>query len=251
LRAAGIDVETGVCAAAARRDLAGYLSRNLRHRPHIALKLAVSADGKIAAEPGAPTAITGEEARARVHLLRAESDAVLVGVSTVIADDPLLTCRLPGLEHRSPIRVVSDSRLSIPRGCRLARTARDVPVWLLTLQPEESPKAQSMRDLGVVLIRCAATSEGKVDLPDAMRQLAARGINRILAEGGAHMARALLEADLVDEVQLFTAPKELGPQGLDALAGLPLSGITASAAFRFLEEEPLGADVLRVYERAG
>lgn len=251
LREAGIVVETGVLADGARRDLAGYLSRNIGQRPHVTLKLAVSEDGMIAAKPGAPTAITGEAAGARVHLLRAEADAILVGVSTVVADDPLLTCRLPGLEGRSPVRVVSDSRLSLPHGCRLARTAREVPVWLLTIEPEDSPKMQTVRNLGVTPMRCTGTADGKVDLAEAMARLAGRGINRVLAEGGAHMARALLEADLVDEIQLFTASKRLGPGGLDALAGLPLSHITASPRFHLIEEERLGADVLRVYERAG
>lgn len=250
LAAAGIAVETGVLADEARRSLAGYLSRNLRKRPYVTLKLAVSSDGKIAAKAGAPTAITGPAARDRVHLMRAEADAVLVGVSTVVADDPLLTCRLPGLEGRSPVRVVSDSRLSTPAAGRLAGTASQTPVWLLTTEAADGLKAKSFVDLGCVVIRCAATADGKVHLADALRRLAERGINRLLAEGGARMARALVEADLVDEVELFTAPFELGADGLDALAGLPLATITGGR-FRLRCEERLGADVLTVYDRAG
>ena len=308
LAAAGIGVETGLLAGQARRDLAGYLSRTMRKRPYVSLKLAVSSDGKIAATPGSPTAITGEAARNRVHALRAEVDAVMVGVSTVLADDPLLTCRLPGLESRSPVRVVSDSRASLPPGSRLARgAAGTVPVWLLTLkhdevrsalspaphpQPlpprgrgaterrsapsplggegrggggrlagdsanfhpalagEDEPRARALAELGVVLIGCAPSGEGKVDLSDALRRLAGRGINRVLAEGGARMARALLEADLVDEVFLLEASKELGAGGLDALAGLPLTAITASQHFRLTGTEWLGDDLLSVYERA-
>lgn len=251
LAAAGIAVETGLLAEAARRDFAGYLSRNIRKRPYVLLKLAVSSDGKIAATPGLPTAISGEAARNWVHGLRAEVDAVMVGVSTVVADDPLLTCRLPGLESRSPVRVISDSRASLPPGSRLARGAGTVPVWLMTLAGEDELPARALAGLGVVLIGCRPTADGKVDLADALRRLAERGINRVLAEGGARMARALLEADLVDEVCLLSASKELGAGGLDALAGLPLSAITASECFRPTGEEWLGEDQLSVYERAG
>jgi diaminohydroxyphosphoribosylaminopyrimidine deaminase / 5-amino-6-(5-phosphoribosylamino)uracil reductase len=247
LKAAGIAVETGLLAEQARRDLAGYLSRNINKRPHVVLKLAVSSDGKIAATAGAPTAITGEAARNWVHAVRAESDAILVGISTVLADDPELTCRLPGLEDRSPVRVVSDSRASLPPHSRLARSAGTVPVWLLTLAGE----ARGLTERGVVLIGCAATGEGKVDLADALHRLAGRGINRVLAEGGARMARALIEADLVDEVYLLGASKELGAAGLNALAGLPLSTITDSDGFRLAGKECLGEDLLSVYERAG
>jgi diaminohydroxyphosphoribosylaminopyrimidine deaminase / 5-amino-6-(5-phosphoribosylamino)uracil reductase len=249
LQAAGITVETGLLADEARSDLAGYLSRIVRKRPHVVLKLAVSADGKIAETAGAPTAITGEAARNRVHAVRAEADAVLVGVSTVMADDPLLTCRLPGLEDRSPVRVVSDSRASLPLDSRLARTAGAVPVWLLTLAGEDEPRVRALAERGVVLIACVATADGKVDLADALRHLAERGINRVLAEGGARMARALVEADLVDEVYLLSASKELGAGGLDALAGLPLSAITENERFRPAGKEWLGEDHLSVYER--
>ena len=247
LEAAGIVVETGLLAERARGDLDGYLSRNVRKRPHVVLKLAVSADGKIAETPGAPTAITGEAARTLVHAVRAESDAILVGVSTVLADDPDLTCRLPGMEGRSPIRVISDSRASLPPDSRVARSAGTVPVWLLTLADE----APALAGLGIELIACAPTDDGKVDLADGLRRLAERGINRVLAEGGARMARALIEADLVDEVYLFSASKELGASGLDALAGLPLSTITEDRRFRATSEEWLGDDLLSVYERAG
>ena len=251
LKAAGLEVETGLLAEPARRDLAGYLSRNLRGRPQLLLKLAVSSDGKIAETPGAPTAITGEAARSFVHALRAEVDAVLVGVSTVMADDPALTCRLPGLEGRSPVRVVSDSRASLPRGSRLARTARDIPVWLLTLAGEGDPQARGLAGLGVSLIRCASTGDGKVDLADGLRRLAERGINRVLAEGGARMARALIEADLVDVVHILSAKKMLGVGGVDALAGLPLGAITDGVRFRAAGKEWLGEDLLSIYERAG
>ena len=132
LRAAGVAVDVGVGAEEARHDLAGFLTRIARKRPYVTLKIGVSADGKIAAGPRQRTAITGPEVKARVHLMRAQSDAILVGLSTVLIDDPELTCRLPGMEARSPIRIVADTRLSIPSKAKLVKTAEQVPVWILS-----------------------------------------------------------------------------------------------------------------------
>jgi diaminohydroxyphosphoribosylaminopyrimidine deaminase/5-amino-6-(5-phosphoribosylamino)uracil reductase len=250
LREAGIEVTEGVLADQVRDQLAGYLSRHLNNRPQVILKLAVSADGKIAAERGKPTRITGPEVKARVHLMRSRADAIMVGVSTVLADDPELTCRLPGLFHRSPVRVVSDSKLSIPLQSHLVRSAREVPVWVMTTN-QASPQARNeLEAKGVCVITCASTADGKVDLAGMMQKLAHEGISTVLAEGGAHMARALLEEDLVDQVHLFSAPSKLGKEGLAALAGLPLDTIRASAKFRHMaENEKLGTDWLATYAR--
>ncbi len=241
LRRAGIAVETGLGADDARADLAGFLARIERKRPYVILKLALSADGKIAAAAGVRTAITGPQVKARTHLMRAQADAILVGLGTVLADDPDLTCRLPGLEDRSPIRVVADTRLAIPRTSRLLRTAEKVPVWLLAAQ-------QGRVAPGVEVIACKSGPHGQIDLADALAGLARRGINRVLAEGGARLARGLIEAALVDELALFRAPRPLGAQGLDAFAGMPLAGVMAG--FRWPEEERLGDDALSVYVRA-
>ncbi len=121
LRAAGIAVDVGIGAEQARRDHAGHICRFTKGRPHVLLKLAISADGKAAAAGHRPVAITGEPARERVHLLRAQSDAIMVGIGTVLADDPMLTCRLPGMEKYSPVRVAMDSRLRLPLASRLVR----------------------------------------------------------------------------------------------------------------------------------
>jgi diaminohydroxyphosphoribosylaminopyrimidine deaminase/5-amino-6-(5-phosphoribosylamino)uracil reductase len=240
LRAAGIDVVTGVAREAAAAELAGFFSRIERNRPHVTLKLAVSADGKIARRRGERTRITGEVARARVHLMRAHSDAILVGVETVRVDDPSLLCALPGLHDRSPIRLVADGSLAIPRDASLVRTATSVPTWILsTVEGDVGP--------GVEVVHCAATSTGQVDLSDAMARLAGRGINRVMAEGGALLARSLLEADLVDEAHLITAPIVLGEDGVDMLAGLPLTAITCK--FKLTAQETLGSDALAVYGR--
>ncbi len=250
LRQAGVDVVEGVLREDVKWQLRGFLSRHLNKRPYVTLKLAVSADGKIAAKPGQETTITGPHARSRVHLMRAEADAILVGVSTVLADDPDLTCRLPGMFARSPVRVVSDSRLSIPVGSRLVNSAKQTPVWLMTTQAADLEKRQTLAAAGVEVIVCATTNDGKVDLADMLRQLANRGISHILAEGGAHMARALTEADLVDEAVLFTSPRKIGPLGLDAMAGLPLDTLRASKKFKqHGAPEKLGDDWLSRYSR--
>jgi diaminohydroxyphosphoribosylaminopyrimidine deaminase/5-amino-6-(5-phosphoribosylamino)uracil reductase len=158
----------------------------------------------------------------------------------VIADDPDLTCRLPGLEARSPIRVLADSKLRIPRTSHLVRTAGDVPVWLLSVE-------QGAVAPGVDVIACRPDPQDRVDLADGLAKLAKRGVGRILAEGGARLARSLLEKGLVDELLLFRSAKVLGPQGVSGFAGLPLD--QAMAGFRQGLEERLGQDMLSVYVR--
>jgi diaminohydroxyphosphoribosylaminopyrimidine deaminase/5-amino-6-(5-phosphoribosylamino)uracil reductase len=240
LRQAGIVVETGLGAEAARPDLAGFLSRIERKRPYVILKLALSADGRIAEAPGKRTQITGREVKVRTHLMRAQADAILVGLGTVLADDPHLTCRLPGLEDRSPLRLVADSRLSIPKTSHLVKTAADVPVWLLSIT------YGAVAD-GVEVLPCRPTAKGEVDLADALAKLAEADVNRVLVEGGARLSRHLIEAELVDELALFRSPRTLGPKGVEAFGGLPLTDVMA--AFRALTEERLGDDHLSVYVR--
>jgi diaminohydroxyphosphoribosylaminopyrimidine deaminase/5-amino-6-(5-phosphoribosylamino)uracil reductase len=240
LKSAGITVVTGICPEEAERDLAGFFMRITMKRPYVTLKIGVSSDGKIAAGAGLRTAITGPQTKSRVHLLRAQNDAILVGLSTVLIDDPELTCRLPGMEARSPIRIVADTRLSIPSKAKLVKTAEDVPVWVLsTRKGAVSP--------GITVIDCRQTAEGWVDLPDALERLADRGINRLLVEGGSHISKSFWEADLVDEVQLFQSPLVIGPQGLDAIAETPLSEL--GKRFQVTQKEVLGTDTLTVYER--
>ncbi len=237
-RTAGIVVDVGQGAAEARRTLAGFLNRILRKRPQVIAKLAVSADGKIAARAGEETRITGPEAQARSHLVRARADAILVGLGTVLADDPDLTCRLPGMGHRSPIRVVADSRLRIPHASRLVATAPETPLWLL------ATRAGAVAP-GVTVISCAATAEGRVDLADALSQLAARGINSVLVEGGAALLASLWQTDLIDRFILYRSSDDLGPQGL--AAGPVLTELTKR--LNLITEEQLGADLCMVYER--
>jgi diaminohydroxyphosphoribosylaminopyrimidine deaminase / 5-amino-6-(5-phosphoribosylamino)uracil reductase len=244
LRAAGIAVEIGVGAALARRDHAGHIRRMQDGRPHVVLKLAVSADGKVAAAGRRPLPITGEAARERVHLLRAQSDAILVGIGTALADDPMLTCRLPGMARYSPVRVVLDSTLRLPLGSRLVRTAREAPVWVIA-GLEAAPSAEErLRAQGVDLCRVEATN-GRLDLATVVKLLAERGITRLLVEGGPTLAAALLAADRVDEAMLFKSPKSVGADGLDAFD----QPAAALSRLKLAETEQIGPDRLDIYRR--
>lgn len=250
LRGAGIEVDAGVLEDEARRDLAGYLSRRVRGRPEVTLKLAVSADGRIApAGGGQPNAITGDPARRRGHLIRARSDAILIGKGTALADNPSLTCRLPGLEDRSPVRVVADARLDLEPASELARTAGETPVWVLAGPDRDPERASALTARGVDIIACALDRHGNVDPAAALRGLAERGINTLMVEGGAKIAANLLKLDCIDRVALFRSPADIGADGVGALAGMALTSITDAGEFRRVDELPLGADRMIAYER--
>lgn len=248
LRAAGIVVDVGTCADEAARDHAGHFRRVRDGRPHVIFKLAVSPDDKIGAAGGKPVAITGEAARARVHLLRAQCDAVLIGIGTAMADDPLLTCRLPGMAKRSPVRVVLDRALRLRGDGRLVHSAREVPLWVMTSDTAEAPAAAKLGAAGVQVLRVKALEHG-LDLADVLRTLSDRGITRLMVEGGAQVARSFVEAGLVDEIWLLRGPNEIGADGVTALGALPLSAITQSSSFRLRANENLDRDTLTIYER--
>jgi diaminohydroxyphosphoribosylaminopyrimidine deaminase/5-amino-6-(5-phosphoribosylamino)uracil reductase len=251
LRAAGISVEIGLGAVEAAHDHAGHFRRVRDQRPHVILKLAVSSDDKIGAAGRKPVAISGEAAKARVHLLRAQCDAILVGIGTVLADDPLLTCRLPGMEAQSPVRVVLDRSLRIPGTSRLVHSARETPLWVMTSSLSEAPAAMKLGAAGAHVIRVATTATPPgLDLAAVLRALSEKGITRLLVEGGARVASSFVAAGLVDEVWLLRAPDAVGTDGIAALDTLPLTAITQSPAFKRSASETLQKDVLTIYERA-
>jgi diaminohydroxyphosphoribosylaminopyrimidine deaminase/5-amino-6-(5-phosphoribosylamino)uracil reductase len=247
LAEAGVVVEVGIGAEEARRAHAGHIRRVQDGRPQVILKLAVSADGKAARSGRRPAAITGEAGRARAHLLRAQSDAVLTGIGTVVADDPLLTSRLPGV--RSPLRVVLDATLRLPLASKLVATARQVPLWVVTSEAAPRPREQALAAQGVDVARVPGT-DGKLDLAAVLKLLAQRGITRLMVESGPILAAAFLRADLVDEAALFRSPAIIGPDGIDALDGLPLSALTQSPRLNAIDRETVGADTVETFERA-
>jgi diaminohydroxyphosphoribosylaminopyrimidine deaminase/5-amino-6-(5-phosphoribosylamino)uracil reductase len=247
LRAAGIAVDVTIGAEEARRAHAGHICRVRNARPHVTLKLAVSADGKAGLPGRKPVRITGEAATARVHLMRAMNDAVVTGIGTVLADDPQLTCRLPGMEHRSPVRVVIDSALRLPPGSRLAKTAAQTLVWVFCAEDAPAARARALTDLGVEILRVPGAA-GRLDLAAVLRGLSARGITRAMVEAGPIISAAFVAADLVDEAALFRSANPLG-EGIDALEGMPLSALTLSPKLRLVGTDQVGADALQTYER--
>ena len=238
LRAAGIDVEVGVSAEEARRDHAGHIRRMRDGRPEVTLKLAVSADGKAGAAGRKPVAITGEEVRDRVHLLRAESDAIMIGIGTALADDPLLTCRLPGMAARSPVRVVLDGTLRLPLSSRLVRSARDVPVWIIAGAEASRASEAALSAQGVIVLR--AGSDRRPALAGVLKLLAAEGITRLMVEGGPMLAESLIGADLVDELILFHSAKIVGLSGIDAFDRASLALLMQR--LEKVESEAVGGD---------
>lgn len=247
LREAGIAVEIGVGAAQALIDHAGHIRRVTEGRPHIMLKMAVSADGKVGLAGRRPVAITGTATRDRVHMLRATHDAVLTGIGTVLADDPLLTCRLPGMQDRSPLRILVDADLRLPATSALARSLDVAPLWVVAAEDAPAAAEAVLVAMGIEVMRVRRRPDGGLDLNDTLKLLALRGVTRVMVEAGPRIATSFLDAGLVDEVNLFEAPLALGSGALDALEGLPLSALNDYLCV--VEEERYGADHLRIMRR--
>jgi diaminohydroxyphosphoribosylaminopyrimidine deaminase / 5-amino-6-(5-phosphoribosylamino)uracil reductase len=248
LAEAGIAVDIGIGAEEARRAHAGHIRRVTDRRPHVTLKLAVSADGKVGAAGRLPVAITGERARDRVHLMRAQYDAILVGFGTALADDPSLTCRLSGMAARSPVRIVLDSQLRLPLACQLIATAHDTPTWMVGATDASKIAEDVLRAKGCEVLRVGAKS-GKLNLKNLLKTIAKRGITRLMVEGGPTVAASFLQADLVDQAVLFRSPKMIGADGIDALEGLPLTRITRSSRLAARASELIGEDAMECYGR--
>jgi diaminohydroxyphosphoribosylaminopyrimidine deaminase/5-amino-6-(5-phosphoribosylamino)uracil reductase len=246
LREAGIDVTVGCLARDARRAHIGHITRVTKGRPAVTVKLARSTEGFAGSRQGPRLMLTGAIANAKVHLMRAHADAIMVGVGTLLADDPLLNVRLPSLEARSPIRIVVDSHLRTPPTARVVAGARDIPTWIVTAvtAPVEAEKALMAH--GVEVLRVAADESGRVRLPEALELLGTRGITRVFCEGGPELAEALAEADLVDELVLVTGRSARGQGDLPAL------GPSLQDRMDLLDcraEDRIGPDLFMFWER--
>lgn len=211
LRAAGVEVTTFVREAACRRLIAPWAKFVLDARPYVTLKLALSLDGRIATRSGASKWVTGPDARARVHALRATHDAVAIGIGTALADDPRLTVR--DATGPSPVRVVFDTKLRLPVSSRLVDTAADVPTWVICNADASSTAEDALATRGVEVLRAPSSAEGRIDVAGALRLLASRGVVSLLVEGGAELAGSFLASRLADELHAFVAPSLLGPRG--------------------------------------
>jgi diaminohydroxyphosphoribosylaminopyrimidine deaminase/5-amino-6-(5-phosphoribosylamino)uracil reductase len=247
LRENRVAVTTDVLREEAVRAHRGHFLRATLGRPALTLKLAQTADGYAAGAGGTRLYITEERSNARTHLMRAQADAIMVGVGTVLADDPLLTVRLPGLEQRSPLRVILDSRLRTPLSAQIVATIAEVPTWVVTLDEASSDVESRLVDAGAEVIRVRGR-DARIDVREALRELARRGITRIFSEGGPSLGEALIAEDLVDEFALATSERVLGAPGVPALG----PGLKAALAERFtrIESEQLGPDKLELFERS-
>lgn len=249
LRAAKIHLTENVLAAEASELNAGFFMRLAQGRPLVTLKLATSLDGRIATASGESQWITGERARARAHLMRAEHDAILIGAGTAIADDPLLTCRLPGMAHRSPVPVIVDGGRRVPDSAKLFQNARDRKTILATRKPDAAGKKSlaALEDAGVEIMALPEDTPGHVDLAAMLRALGDKGLTRVMVEGGGGMGAALLRLGLVDRIAWFRAPIVLGGEGIPAVAGLELARLADAPAFERTGVETLGDDLLETY----
>ncbi len=249
LRAAGVEVALGVGAEAAAEVNAGYLLRLRQGRPLVTLKLASTLDGRIATKRGASRWITGEAARAHAQLLRARHDAVLIGSGTALADNPRLDVRLEGLEETSPVRVVLDGSLRLPLTHDLVVRAKQQPTWLITRAHRQRDRVKAYRDAGVEVMIVADAGDNGLSLEAGLEALGARGMTRVLIEGGGRVAASLLRAGLVDRLVWFHAAKVIGGDGVPAVSGFGLEELAGAPGFALRDSRPIGEDLVACYAR--
>ncbi|HEX3030816.1 MAG TPA: bifunctional diaminohydroxyphosphoribosylaminopyrimidine deaminase/5-amino-6-(5-phosphoribosylamino)uracil reductase RibD [Bacillota bacterium] len=223
LRQAGVEVISGVMEAEARQLNEKFLKYITTKRPFVLLKAAMTMDGKIATHTGDSRWVTGEEARGYVHQLRDEYDAIMVGIGTVLADDPALTTRRPGVEGRDPIRIILDSEGRLPLEARVLTQSSDAPTVVAVTDRAPLHKLGQLEAAGARILRIKKDPEGRVDLLDLMDQLGQREISSVMLEGGAVVNSAALAAGIVDKVAMFIAPKIVG--GIDAASPVGGQGV--------------------------
>ncbi|MEM8643899.1 MAG: bifunctional diaminohydroxyphosphoribosylaminopyrimidine deaminase/5-amino-6-(5-phosphoribosylamino)uracil reductase RibD [Pseudomonadota bacterium] len=250
LASAGVEVTEGVLAAEAASVTLGHLLRVTEGRPAVTLKLAMGSDGRIPQGDGKPVWTTGPQARSHGHLLRATHDAILVGRRTVAADNPSLTCRLPGLSDRSPVRVVMDGRLRTQPTATLFEDSM-VPVWLLCAADEPQPNAASLQNRGAEIVPVPVHDLGMIDPQHALEALAHRGITRVLIEGGPSVAEAFADADLVDEAVIYQGPNPVGEAGLMPFGGEGLDRFAENGHFKCIAARHFGPDRMSWWRRIG
>jgi diaminohydroxyphosphoribosylaminopyrimidine deaminase/5-amino-6-(5-phosphoribosylamino)uracil reductase len=246
LRAKGVAVDVGLGADEAQRIHAGHITRITKGRPHVTVKLAISADGKVGLAGRKPAAISGEAARERVFQIRAASDAILVGIGTVLSDDPQLTCRLPGMFERSPVRVVLDEDLRLPLATSVVATVRETPTLVFTSRRPSAIAEEILQQKGCKVFR-VDEDKGRLNLNQILEKLAEQGITRCLVEGGPIVASSFVAANLVDEAILVRGEKAIGDTGIDPLEGMPLEAMTGRLVRS--ASEKLATDTIETFVR--
>ncbi|QDG78203.1 bifunctional diaminohydroxyphosphoribosylaminopyrimidine deaminase/5-amino-6-(5-phosphoribosylamino)uracil reductase RibD [Labrenzia sp. PHM005] len=250
LEDAGIEVVTGVREASIKAVYHGFTLRQVKQRPSVFLKLAVSQDGFIGREGEGQIKISGPLSMRMVHGFRAASDAILVGSGTALADDPQLTCRLPGLHHRSPVRVVVDRQARLPVTSKLVKTCVDVPVWLICSNDADGERIDALSAAGVNIIRVPAADTG-IDPSVILSALATRGITRVMVEGGARLASSFLNAGLIDDLCVVTGDIKIGVGGIPALHDLDLAKVLNDPNFDRIGAGHFGPDRYTYLRRRG
>ncbi|MGE3245610.1 MAG: bifunctional diaminohydroxyphosphoribosylaminopyrimidine deaminase/5-amino-6-(5-phosphoribosylamino)uracil reductase RibD [Beijerinckiaceae bacterium] len=252
MRAAGIDVVTGVETAAARQAHLGHILRVTEGRPFVTLKLAETADGYAAGDiHDGRLMITGRAANNRVQTMRAAHDAIMVGIGTALADDPLLTVRLPGMEGRKPLRVLLDGSLAIPHNSRLLATCSSHPLLVLCAEGVSESARATVAAFGAEVVAVAAEAGRRISLAAALQALGARGVTRVFSEGGPKVGSGLIRAGLADEVVLFTSPKPIGREGVPVLTKEARRILLSNAGYDLVEDGQAGNDRMRIWRRRG
>jgi len=248
MREAGIVVEHGLLEDEAREDLEGFFLRVTRDRPLVTLKLATTLDGKIATGTGESQWITGPEARHMAHVLRGRHDAVLAGVGTVMADNPELTCRIPGFRASPVVRVIVDSHLRTPLISKLAKTAAEAPLWFLVRDGADDARREAFANMGATVLQVDSGELG-VDLTEAMSALAQEGLTRVLVEGGGQVAASFIRAGFVDRIAWFHSPAVMGGDGWPSVQGFGIEKLAMMPKFIRHRVTELGDDVLTEFKR--
>ncbi len=248
LREAGIEVSEDVLPDEARPGLAGFITRVTQNRPMVTLKLATTLDGRIATSAGDSQWITGTPARKSAHALRGRHDAIMVGVGTVLADDPDLTCRIEGYTPRPAPRIIADSHLRTPLTARIVATARETPTWLLHRAGADPARILALQEAGVICLEISADDMG-IDPHAALAPLAEAGLTSILLEGGGRLAAAMLRAGVIDRLALYQAPAIIGGDGIPAVAAMGTTLIEAMPRFARVAETQVGDDLLAEFCR--
>ena len=249
LKNAGLKVKIEVLKYDSEQINIGFITKIQLFRPSFSWKTATSLDGKIATTSGHSKWITEPEARQVGHLLRAKNDAVIIGIGTALADNPDLTCRLPGCREISPIRIVVDSQLRLPLTHELVLSAHQFETWIITSKKPNTVKATALQNAGVSIFKCDKSSDGYLDIKKMSQTLAEKGLTRVLIEGGAELSSSFLKHDLVDQIYWFRAPKIIGSDGVSAAKHLNILTIKDTRAFTQQGTYDIGPDRLEIYSR--
>ena len=244
LRAAGVELETGILADEARHDLGGYLARKQQNRPWVTLKLAISKDGYIGIKGEGQVKITGAISRAQVDMMRSYHDAIMVGSATAIEDDPELICRQPSLKNRSPHRIILDSKARLSPNSRLVSSINTAPLSIVVGPNADQNTVAALQKAGANIISGELVG-GRIALPEMLEDIAATGISSLFVEGGAEVAKAFLDAGLVDEVNMFIGNKLVGENGIAA----PINRQSPPAGFSLVRTEHFEDDALYAYRK--